>query len=106
MSKPHEETWEVDGDGDVRRVNQKGARTSLVWLRAASGSLEANVLGSAAPEMARALLAVLKWDEDMCVRPEQASRSPMGDVRAALAKAGVLLVDTRPTLPHSGGHQP
>lgn len=102
MTKPHEETWEVDGDGDVRRVNRKGKRTSLVWLKAASGSLEANVLGAAAPDMARALIEHVRYC-DLCdgtgTISEKTGEDAFKDTpcpdcaadRAAIAKAGVLL---------------
>lgn len=57
----------------------------------------------AAPDMARALAETERvlnaWHKD---RGEWATLRE--HICAALAKAGVLLVDTRPTLPHSGGH--
>lgn len=56
MTKSHEEEWEVDADGDIRRLNKKGVRTSLVLVRAAGNNESRARLASKAPNMARALL--------------------------------------------------
>jgi hypothetical protein len=87
--KPHEEDWALDRDGDVRRKNRRGDMTTLVCLKAATGELEEQALIAAAPDMARALVAVLEWDKISRELPEDPAKSPMGAVRAALAKAGV-----------------
>lgn len=86
--RPHEETWELDGDGDVRRTGARG-RTSLVCLRAATGTLEAQALISAAPEITRALLAMREayLGEDGASAFENALLA----ADAVLAKAGAPL---------------
>lgn len=89
--KPHEEEWALDGDGDVRRKNRRGELTTLVCMKAATGELEAQALIAAAPDMARALLAVYEHDRRFRENPEDANRSPIEAVTAALILAGVPL---------------
>lgn len=109
MSKPWDQKWVVDGDGDVRRLNAKGEPSSLVFLHAASGTLEDRVLASAAPDMARALLnhVLIRggpddahthtracWAERTGRDNQRLNGSCTYDcmtVRSALAKAGVPL---------------
>ena len=88
MTKPWEEEWELDSDGDIRRLNRKGARTSLVFLKAASGSPESALLASKAPKMARALLDLreLFWH---CT-DEDTGRCVHCDIDSLLREAGVL----------------
>lgn len=96
MTKPHDENWELDGDGDVRRVSAKGRRTSLVCLRAATGTPESQRLASAAPDMARALIAGADiFDNGACWcdggrRRHDTSHPFCSAARAALRKAGVI----------------
>ena len=95
MTKPHEEEWELDGDGDVRRLNKKGTRTALVFVRAA-GSNESRIrLASKAPKRARALMELLEEDGhiEACGNggedPEDCSPKCF-QLRALLYEAGVL----------------
>jgi len=85
MTKPHEENWELDADGDIRRLNRRGVRTSLVFLRAATGDPECAFLASKAPKMARALLEVMN-----CNAVFAPCRDCRDNAEKVLREAGVL----------------
>ena len=59
MTKPWKENWELDGDGDARRLNRKGERSDLVFLMAASGDWDKQRLAVTAPRLYRALEALM-----------------------------------------------
>jgi hypothetical protein len=93
MSKPHEEEW-VLGSVTVQFPTRRGAHTSGIILGGVPSKSDRSAilrLISAAPDMARALLAVCEHDRKFRESPEDASRSPIEAVTAALAKAGVPL---------------
>lgn len=84
VKQPWLETWEIDGDGDVRGGNER-----LLFLHATGSSREALHLTAAAPDMARALSAMLDaFPRATASEDEARARAAARD---ALDKAGVPL---------------
>lgn len=83
MSKPHEETWEIDErpparTGDVRITTNGDARRFIK---------ERERLAVAAPQLARALVRLLSHHTTIMTKGEALA---VTEAQAALTKAGVL----------------
>ena len=90
MRSIHEQEWHVC-DLDERVVeNADDLVVADIRIPPHEGASGASRLISAAPDMARALLAVLEWDKRSRDCPEAAGLYPHEQMRAALRKAGVI----------------
>lgn len=83
-TKPWEETWDA-GSGEELGVVWRGPRALLVMAKGSEGAAS---LVSAAPDMARALMAFIELAKHSDLR--FTASSELIDAREALRKAGVL----------------